>query len=381
VYRGVLRNGREVAVKVQRPGVAAATKLDMDILARVVKMFMKRAPVIAEIFQPDVMLEVVFSAMRPEVDFTIEAANIEEFKELLEDYGNLQVPDVIEVTKEVLVMSMAPGTSLRQCRLEDFSDKERKAIGRDIVTMVFRGFMVDGVFHGDPHPGNIFVSPGEPATILDFGIIGRIDRATRLGYTRFMLGMAMVDGEATGRAAIEMSTLTSRADVGGFLSDMQRWVPTVADVSMQDMEFGKSFNEIMVMCTRRGIAMNPAIALFGKATANMEGSLKRIAPEVTPFDVFRDSMGSILKDQVKSLLSGQETLRVANEAFFATRSIPEQLRFFAQSLVNGQYVLRIRDEAMVAHEAREDARAKAMRRTLLALGAAAMWLDHRRRRD
>lgn len=61
---------------------------------------------------------------------------------------------------------------------------------------------------------------------------------------------------------------------------------------------------------------------------------------------------------------------MANEAFFATRSVPEQLRFLAQSVVNGQYVLRIRDEALVAHEAREDARARAMRRTLLSLGAA-----------
>ena len=378
VYRAVQTNGREVAIKIQRPGVAAAARLDMEILAQAVKLAMKRAPDVAEIFQPEAMLEVVFSAMRPEIDFTIEAENIDEFRDLMDHFEYLQVPDVIRATKEVLIMSMAPGTSIRECRLEDFTRDEREDIGRDIVNMLFRGFLVDGVFHADPHPGNIFVSPGEPATLIDFGIIGRIDRQTSLGYTRFMLAMALNDGEAAGRAGVEMGTLTSRADVPGFLSDMQRYVPAQANLSLERMEFGNSFNQVLTYYTKRGIAVNPGIALFGKATANMEGSLRRIAPELTPFDVFRDSMGSILRDQVVQLQSGGELLRIANETFSATRSLPEQLRYMASSIVNGQYVLRIRDDSHEAHEAREDARARALRRTLWGITAMILWHDRRR---
>ncbi len=91
-------------------------------------------------------------------------------------------------------------------------------------------------------------------------------------------------------------------------------------------------------------------------------------------------MGGILRDQAGQLTSQDELLRVANEAFQATHSLPEQVRYLAQAVMNGQYVLRTRDDTAVIHEAREDARAKAMRRTLLALGAAALWLDHRRKR-
>ena len=380
VYRAVQRNGRPVAIKVQRPGVAAAARLDMEILAQAVKLAMKRAPDVAEIFQPEAMLEVVFSAMRPEIDFTIEAENIDEFRDLMDRYDYLQVPDVIKATKEVLVMSLAPGTSIRECRIEEFGRAEREDIGRDIVNMLFRGFLVDGVFHADPHPGNIFVCPGEPATLIDFGIIGRIDRGTSLGYTRFMLAMALNDGEAAGRAGVEMGTLTSRADVAGFLSDMQRYVPTQSNLSLERMEFGNSFNQVLTYYTKRGIAVNPGIALFGKATANMEGSLRRIAPELTPFDVFRDSMSSILRDQVVKLQSGGELLRVANETFIATRSLPEQLRYMANSITNGQFVLRVRDDGHLVHEAREDARAKALRRTLWGITALVLWHDRRRQR-
>ena len=127
VYRAVQRDGQEVVLKIQRPGVAASTRLDMEILAQAVKLAMKRMPTIAEIFQPEAMLEVVFSAMRPEIDFTIEAANMEEFREMLEDFEHLRVPDVLDVTKEVLIMSKAPGVSIRECDLEEFNPKEREA--------------------------------------------------------------------------------------------------------------------------------------------------------------------------------------------------------------------------------------------------------------
>ncbi|MGH9040682.1 MAG: ABC1 kinase family protein [Acidimicrobiia bacterium] len=378
VYRAKQKNGKEVAIKIQRPGVAAAARIDMEILAQAVKLAMKRMPDVAEIFQPEAMLETIFSAMRPEIDFTVEAENIDEFADLMERYDHLTVPDVIKSTKEVLVMSLAPGTSIRECRVSDFTRAEREDIGRDIVTMLFRGFLVDGVFHADPHPGNIFVAPGEPATLIDFGIIGRIDRQTSLGYTRFMIAMALNDGEAAGRAGVEMGTLTSRADVSGFLSDMQRYIPTVANLSLERMEFGTSFNQVLTYYTKRGIAVNPGIALFGKANANMEGSLRRIAPELTPFDVFRDAMGSILGDQVRKLQSGGEMLRVANETFTAGRSLPEQLRYMASSITNGQYVLRVRDDSHQSHEAREDARARALRRTLWGITALVLWHDRHR---
>src|SRR5256714_6842113 len=380
VYRAVQNDGLEVVLKIQRPGVAASTRLDMEILAQAVKLAMKRAPNIAEIFQPEAMLEVVFTAMRPEIDFTAEAANMDDFREMLEQFDHLAVPDVLDVTNEVLIMTKAPGVSIREANLDDFSDKEREAIGRDLCAMLFHGFLVDGLFHADPHPGNVFVAPGEPATVIDFGMVGRIDRRMALGYTRFMMATALNDGEAAGRAALEMGTLTSRANIAGFLGDMQRYIPTMANQTLQNMEFGTNFNQFLVFCTNPGIAVNPAIALFGKATANLEGSLRRLAPELTPFDVFRDTMGDIIRDQFKQLNSQEELLRIANEAFFASRSIPEQMRYLAQAVVNGEFVLRIRDDAQRAHDDREDTRARAMRRTLIGIAAVGFWLDHRRRR-
>jgi ubiquinone biosynthesis protein len=379
VYAATLHDGREVVVKVLRPHVAAQARLDMEILAQAVKLVMKRFPTQAELFQPEAMLETIFVAMRPEIDFTAEASNIVAFRKTTETFKHLTVPDVVEVTKEVLIMTRAPGVSIRSCDLGEFSDDERRAIAHDVCTMLFRGFLVDGLFHADPHPGNIFVKPGEQATVIDFGMIGRIDRRTALGYTRFMLAMALNDGQAAGRAVVEMSTLTTRSDVPGFLSDMGRWVPSVANMSLQSAEFGATFNQFLVFCAKRFIAVNPAIALFGKASANMEGTLRVIAPELTPVEVFRDVMGEVLRDQAKQMVAGGELLRLANETFIATHALPEQARYLAQAIFDGQFVVRIRDDALLIAQDREDARAKKMRRVLLALGGAALWVGYRHR--
>lgn len=377
VYAAKTSAGRDVVIKVQRPGVAASTRLDMEILAQATKLAMKRAPNIAEIFQPEAMLEVVFGAMRPEIDFLIEAGNIDEFRDCLDRYDHLTVPDVIDVTKEVLVMSRAPGVSIRECDLDEFKRDERDAIGRDLCEMLFRGFMVDGLFHADPHPGNVFVAPGEKATVIDFGMIGRIDRRMALGYTRLMMAMALNDGELAGRASVEMGTVTTRADVPGFISDMQRAIPGMVNQSLQNMEFGNNFNQFLVFCSRRGIATNPAIALFGKASANLEGTLRRFAPELTPFDVFRDVAGGIIRDQALQMNSQEELIRVASEVFTAGSAVPEQLRFMAQQIVNGQFVIRTRSDSQTLHEDREDARAKALRRTLVGIAAAAIWAQRK----
>lgn len=375
-YRAVQRDGEEVVIKVQRPGAAADVALDMDILARAVRMIARAAPAMAELFQPAAMLETVFSVMRPEIDFRVEADNIEALRDVLDGYSHIGTPEVVTATKEVLVMTMAPGTSVLQGDMADFSPDQREGIARDLVAMVYKGLMVDGIFHADPHPGNIFVAPDRPATLIDFGMVGRLDSGMSLGFTRFMMAMGVNDGPAAGRAALELSTLTPRANVPGFLSDMQRWVPTVNRSSLDELNFGRAFNDFLLLLTNRGIAVNPAVAIIGKVLSNLDGSVRMVAPDVKPIHVFQGVLGDIVKAQLGRANSQAEWLRIANEGSSHLRAIPEQLRTVSQALTNGQFIVHVRRDDAVARAGRIDAHGRAMRRTLLACSAA-IFLERR----
>jgi hypothetical protein len=100
---------------------------------------------------------------------------------------------------------------------------------------------------------------------------------------------------------------------------------------------------------------------------------------MSPFDVFRDIAGGIVRDQGLQMVSQEELLRVANEAFSAGNAVPEQIRFLAKQIVNGQYVLRTRSDSQALHEDREDIRARALRRTLIGITAAALWAQRQHR--
>jgi len=175
VYYVVLKSGRPAVVKIQRPGVKQAMLDDMALLAALVRRLAKRMPDFNDVMDLEAMLDVVFSSMRPELDFTIEAENMDDFRDRVEDFDTLSIPEVLYATPRVLVQSLAPGKSIRDVNREDFPEDQREAIGRDLMTFMFWGFFVDRKFHADPHPGNVFISPDGEANLIDWGMVGKID--------------------------------------------------------------------------------------------------------------------------------------------------------------------------------------------------------------
>ncbi|WP_308114540.1 AarF/ABC1/UbiB kinase family protein [Streptomyces sp. ISL-12] len=164
VYRAELPGGRPVAVKIQRPGVRETVEADMKLMGSLSRFASRRTWRFNEVIDVEAMLNVVFDAMRPELDFVMEARNMTEAAKAAEDFDYVAVPEVVEATGRVLVQGLAPGTPIREADKDRFDAEERRAIGQDLLAFMYRGYFVDRIFHADPHPGNIFVEPGHPAT-------------------------------------------------------------------------------------------------------------------------------------------------------------------------------------------------------------------------
>ncbi|EME97476.1 2-polyprenylphenol 6-hydroxylase [Streptomyces mobaraensis NBRC 13819 = DSM 40847] len=136
-------------------------------------------------------MEVLFDAMEAETDFRVEAANMRRARQLTQPYEHLTVPRVLmPPTRRVLVQSLAPGTSIRDADPRDFTLAQRTGIGRDLMAFMYHGFFLDRYFHADPHPGNLFVHPGEPAHLIDWGMVGRMDSSTSRSLVLALLTIA-----------------------------------------------------------------------------------------------------------------------------------------------------------------------------------------------
>lgn len=381
VYKVELRSGKHAVVKIQRPGVRQNMLDDMALLGALVRRVAKRMPDLNEVLDLEAMLDVVFTSMRPELDFTLEGENMDNFRDRVSDFDTLNIPEVLFATPRVLVQGLAAGKSIRDIDRSMLTDAQREAIGIDLLAFQFWGFFVDRKFHADPHPGNVFVSPDGQANIIDWGMIGQIDLNLAMSMIVVLLSMGMGDGNTLGRTWIEMGRATKRADISGFLNDMGRFVPGIAGQSLERFNFGVQLTSILKYSTKRGIATSPMVAILGKSFANVEGSIRYLAPELSITDVFEDEFRTMAQELARELLGKESMARSAAQGFLMAFQGPGQLRSIMADMANRDTTLRLGEDMSLRsrHEDRADARARAWRRAALAAGGAAYLLDRRRR--
>ncbi|MDT3396007.1 AarF/UbiB family protein [Streptomyces sp. B1866] len=383
VYAATLADGTPVAVKVQRPGIRPVVEDDMRMLRRAARFFARRAPRFSATIDVDAMLGVVFDAMRPELDFTVEARNTERGRAAARRFEHLDVPRVVDATEKVMIQSLAPGTVIRDADRDAFKDEQRAAIGRDLLSFMFQGYFTDLTFHADPHPGNVFVAPGQPATLIDWGMVGRVDRRLSMSLVLSLLSVAQNDGTALARSWVEMGRATPWADVGAFIQDMTALVPQVATASLEELDFGATLTRALTRATRRGIQTSPMVSILGKSFANLEGSVRCLAPELRVIEVFQDNLRDILLGYARDALSEVQLARTGLELLLGALHLPGQARDLARDLANHELAVQVGDvskgDLSPLHQ-RADARWKKTLRAAAALAAVHWWTQGRHHR-
>ncbi|MEU5117053.1 AarF/UbiB family protein [Streptomyces longwoodensis] len=339
VYEGVLNDGRPVVIKVQRPGITAVIDADMRVLRRMARMVARRAPRFNATIDLETMLRVVFDAMKPELDFRLEAQNMDTARRTIRNFSTLAVPEVVHATRRTLIQTLASGRNIRSADRCDFKKEERTAIGRDLIGFMFRGYFEERFFHADPHPGNILVQPGDRASIIDWGMVGRIDRRTSMSLVLILLSLAQNDGIAAARAWIEMSKPTAWADLAGFSSDIAILVPRIAAASLGELNFGTTLTDVLKYSTKRGIQSSPLVSILGKSFANIDGSVRYLAPELSVTDVFVDHLRPLVTHFVKEATSEGQLARSLIEQAIIMSSSPGEARGILRDLANRNLAL------------------------------------------
>jgi ubiquinone biosynthesis protein len=371
VYRVTLTNGRPAAIKIQRPGIRPMVLKDMALLRRCARLLAKRAPRFNAVIDLDAILTLVFQAMEAELDFTVEAQYMEQARKAVKSFATLSVPEVDFVTPSILVMGVAPGCSIRDANRQAFAEEERKAIGQDLLTFMLRGYFTERMFHADPHPGNIFVHPGEKASVIDWGMVGHMDQRLSMTLVLTLLSLAQNNALGLSKAWVEMGHATPWADIARFTSDMEALIPRIVNASLEDLNFGISLTTVLKCSTKRGIRTSPMVALLGKSFANVEGSVRYLAPELAMTEIFLEELHHVMLDFAAEILSEEQAAHTALELMIGATTATEQVRGLMRDVSNRELTLQVVESPAV------DARGKATKRIVLGLGALGLWLYHR----
>ena len=272
VHAATLRTGERVVVKVLRPGVPALVERDLDIITRLARRMEVRAAW-ARTLGVAALAEGFAVALREELDFRVEAGNLAAVAG--SPAQQVVIPRAYHdlSTRRVLVMERLDGQTLSKAAP---AEGDRARLARDLLDCLLRQIVVEGVFHADPHPGNILLLADGRLGLIDFGSVGRLDSGLRAALQRLLLALDWRDPVALTDALLEV---TARPDT----LDEQALERSLGSLLVRHLAAGRTpdatmFAELFRVVTRHELAVPPEFAATFRALSTLEGGLTLLAP-------------------------------------------------------------------------------------------------------
>jgi ubiquinone biosynthesis protein len=333
VHEATMKDGRRVAVKVQRPGLEAMISTDIAALNFLVALGEKFFPRLRALDLPVVVREFAYSLNR-ETDFVHEARSIVLFRTALADVPGLWIPDVVaEGSGEtVLTLEFAAGE-----RVDLYARLHPEAMPQSIKTLVrlmLQTIFEEGLFHADPHPGNVFVLPDGRLSLLDFGMTGELDEPMRDSLTLLLEAVVKGDARAATEAYLEMVSGSEKANRAGLLVDIKAAIYEIHRSDLANVSIGDAFDSLLRAGSRHGVHNPAEFFLLTRAFVILESMIRQLDPQHNYMESFREEISRLSKKHFslerikeKTTKLARELDRLINEAPGDTRRI---LRRFAE---------------------------------------------------
>lgn len=289
VHLAKLQDGTQVILKIRRPEIIPKIEADLRILAHIARLVELEIPE-SRRYQPVQMVSQFQRSLRRELDLALEARNIERFAENFSDDPTVVIPKVHwEWTSEVInVQEKIDGIPGNNLAAVEAAGLDRKVLAARGADKVLKMILIDGFFHADPHPGNVFYLPGNRIAMIDFGMVGRLTEARRNQIVDLLAALARKDEEGmvdvllewTGEAAVDEAKLAH--DVGELVFNYEH-------TSLKDIRLGPLLSEITMIMRENSLVMPSDLTLLFKALITLEGLGQQLDPEfhmidhLTPF--------------------------------------------------------------------------------------------------
>ncbi|MGZ9569026.1 ABC1 kinase family protein [Alcaligenes nematophilus] len=342
VYRACLRDGTEVVVKVQRPGLEPLIQADLRLLKQIARLVQQQG--LLPEYRPYDIVRALAEAIADELDFTREAANTLAVRENMQPFKDIVVPRVyMEWTSAtVMVQEFVPGVSPIQ-------EAQLQAIEADRPLLACRGALAflhmvleDGLFHADPHPGNMMALPGNKVAFIDFGLVGHLTERRR--QQLLVLLRAIVDGQADGVATTLLDWSGAEDfDWSRLEESAQRYV---ARQSSGLLSISAALLDFMALARENHLILPPDLALLFKAFITADGVLKRLDPQFDVVEVAQPVIMGLMRKQYSPRRVYADLQRSLLESRQLAMDAPQLLRLLMHRVRQGKISARIQIEGM-----------------------------------
>ncbi len=341
IHAALLKSGREVVVKVRRPGIVKEIALDLELLRKSAAIAEKRSST-ARLLQLNALADELEQHLHGELDFVEEAHNAELIAAVIEEYkDDLFVPEVIRplVTDRVLVMERIDGV-----KVEDGHELDPERAG-ELARTFFRAYIrqitVKGLFHADPHRGNVFLTSDGRLALLDFGLIGRLDDDTRASLALLLLAIAQNRADDVADLIISLSLTNVDSDEAGFVHDLRRTLPRYQWRPLAGIQTGQALSDLQRLCLAHGIALPTSFALVGKTLSQAETIARTLDPTLDPVEMIRSEGWSVMTQEAERRLEPNQVLAFAFTQLQPLLRMPRRVSQLVQKIESGSLKIGI----------------------------------------
>jgi len=307
VHRAQMRDGRAVVVKVQRPGVREQIVNDLEALEEVAS-FIDAHTEIGKRYEFVNMLEDLRRSLLREIDFQREGNNLIRLGDSLSSFRRIVIPEPIDdfTTSRVLTMDYIPGkkiTALSPLRLMEIDGAK---LSEELFRAYLKQTLVDGFFHADPHPGNVFLTDDNRIALLDLGMVSNIGSTFQENYLRLLLAISNGRGDEAAEISIKMGEPKARFDDSDFRHRVADLVAEHADTALDRIDAGQVVLRIQRIAADTWFRLPPEFTMIAKTLMNLDRVVYILAPNFDPNAIIKEEATSlILRNVVKSVEPGK----------------------------------------------------------------------------
>ncbi len=348
VHRATLRDGRAVAVKVQRPGIRAIIRDDLDALAELAEFLDEHVERAHRYGLVDILEEFRRSLIR-ELDFRNEARNLETLGRNMAEFESLVVPRPVDdyTTSRVLTMDLIRGRKVTRLSPLAMMDLDRERLAEELFRAYLKQILVDGFFHSDPHPGNVLITEDGDLALLDLGQVGTLSPDVRESLVRLL--MAVAEGEAAEASSIllEMSEPKDDADTAAFQAAVGDLVMMSEGRSADEIAFGAVVLGLVQVAAEHHIRPPSEMTMLGKTLLNLDEVGRTLDPGLEPNAMIRRHAMELVERRLTDSLKPGNIFRAAMEANELIQRMPSRLNKILRLIADNEMAIQVNaiDEA------------------------------------
>jgi ubiquinone biosynthesis protein len=370
VHRAYMRDGRAVVVKVQRPDIREQIVEDLESLGEIAQ-FLDSHTELGKRYEFGNMLEGLRASLLRELDFKLELTNLITFGENLREFDRLIVPEPIDhfCTSRVLTMEYIPGKKITELSPLRLMEIDGSGLARELFRAYLKQMLLDGFFHADPHPGNVFMTEDDHIALLDLGMVARLQPSFRDNVLRLLLAISEGRGEDAAEVTIRMGEPKERFNKTDFTKRIATLVSEHAGTNLSGLNAGQVALEITKISADCWFRLPGEFTMVAKALLNLDRVVFTLDPSFEPTAIIRQRAMEILqRNLLQSMAPGNLIGGVVELKEFAEK-LPGRVNKILDTIGNNEFKVDINaiDEKVVLEGLQKVANRIAMGLVLAAL--------------